>query len=52
MSLQVIRNSAKEDFHTKMTAEHTNDRTPFQIADRVEDLTDFKGIFYRNLDGV
>lgn len=52
MLFKVIRYSLDKDILTEMTAEHTNHRTAFQIANVIEDLIHFKGIFHGNFNRV
>jgi hypothetical protein len=35
-----------------MTAEHTDNRTAFQIADMIENLVYFKGVLHGNFNGM
>lgn len=52
MGLEVLGNTLEENLLAKVAAQHTNDGASLQITDVVEDLVNFKGVSYRNFDGM
>jgi hypothetical protein len=52
MLLEVIRYSLDKDILTEVTAEHTDYRTSFQIADMIENLVHFESVLHRDFNGV
>ena len=47
---EIVRYPNQERFHTQVTAQHSDDGAAFQVANVIEDLINFQGILYGNLN--
>lgn len=52
MLFEVVRYTLDKDILAEMTAEHTDNRTTFQIADMIKNLVHFESVLHGNLNGV
>ena len=52
MCIQVERYAVEKSFSTKMSTQHADDGTSFEVANVVEDLVDFQSISYWYFDRV